>query len=416
MKLRWLLVLAFAGTHGVVLSGHAAEPLRLEEAVARSLSKSPSLAAEAAELRAAQARADRGGLAAAYVVGGGLENVGGTGVLSGVSSAETTVRLGRVIELGGKRAARQALGHASVALQRNLSDTARIEITSRATARFIKVVADQQRVAFAAERVKAAERTCREVATWVAAARNPESDLSAAEIAVAEAELALEHAEHELTSARMTLAASWGSLTPDFVSVAGDLSDLPAVEPFERLATRLPQTAAQRNQALKAEEITARRRVAVTSAAPDVDISIGVRRLEALNDQGLVMSVSVPLGSKPRASLAIAEADAQLDALQSRRDAQRAEDHQALFDRYQELVHARVEFDAISTRMLPKAESAYAFTQRGFNAGRFSFISLSQAQTTLFELRARRVEAAARYHTVLVEIERLTTVVLETQS
>jgi len=410
VNLRWLLVLAFAGTCGAVPSGHAAEPLRLEEAVARSLASNPSLAAEAAELRAVQARAEREGLPTPYVAGVDLENVAGTGALSGVRSAETTLRLGRVIELGGKRAARRALGAAEVARQHNVADTARLEISSRATARFIEVVADQQRLAFAREQVKLAERTRREVASWVAAARNPESDLRAAEIAVAEAELDREHAEHELASAKVTLAASWGAFEPDFISVEGNLRELPAVEPFAMLAARLPMTPAQRNALLEAEAIMARRRVAAASAKPDINVSLGVRRLQAFGDQGLVMSVSVPLGSKPRANLAIAEADAQLAALESRRDAQRYESHQALFETYQELVHARAEYEALQSRMLPKAEQAFAFTRRGFEAGRFSFISLAQAQRTLFELRERSVDAAARYHTRLVEVERLTAV------
>jgi len=272
------------------------------------------------------------------------------------------------------------------------------------------VVVDQQRLQFAREQVKLSERTRREVATWVAVARNPESDLRAAEIVVAEAELEREHAEHELASARMTLAASWGSFEPDFAAVVGDLLELPAVEPFEVLAARLPMTPVQRNALLESEAILAKRRVAVASARPDVTVSLGVRRLEALDDQGVVMSVSVPLGSRPRASLAIAEADAQLAALDARRDARRAESHQELFEKYQELIHARTEYTALRTRMLPKAEQALAFTRRGFEAGRFSFVSLAQAQRTLFDLRERSVEAAARYHILLVEIERLTTV------
>ena len=63
--------------------------------------------------------------------------------------------------------------------------------------------------------------------------------------------------------------------------------------------------------------------------------------------------------------------------------------------------------------MLPKAEQAVTFTRRGFEAGRFSFITLAQAQKTLFDLRARSVDTAARYHTLLVEVERLTAVAQE---
>jgi cobalt-zinc-cadmium efflux system outer membrane protein len=408
VNVRSLLVLALAGTWGVVPSGRAAEPLRLQEAVSRALASHPTLAAEAAQLRSVEARAQREGLSTPYVVSGDLENVAGTGALSGVESAETTLRLGRVIELGGKREARQSLGAAEVAQQRHVADTARLEIASRTTTRFIEVVADQRRVEFARERVKQAERTRREVANWVAAARNPESDLSAAEIAVAEAELELEHAQHELASARVTLASSWGLSQPDFETVTAELSDLPATEPFESLSSRLPMTTSQRAAQLEADLLQARRRVAVASGKPDISVAVGARRLEALGDQGLVMSVSVPLGSRSRSSLAVAEADAQLAALDARRDAQQSEAHQALFEKYQELVHTRTEYEAVRTKMLPKAEQALAFTRRGFEAGRFSFVSLAQAQKTVFDLRARSVDAAARYHTLLVEVDRLT--------
>ncbi len=408
MKLCHLLVLAFAGACGFVPLGHAAEPLRLEEAVARALASHPTVVAESAQLQAVQARAQREGLPTPYVVGGDLENIGGTGALSGVHAAETTLRVSRVIELGGKRTARQALGGAEVAQQQHHANVARVEIASRTTTRFIEVAADQRRLADAIERVKLAERTRREVATWVAASRNPESDLRAAEIAVAEAELEREHAEHELASARVTLAASWGALTPDFERVTGDLDTLPPVESFDALAARLPMGIEQRTATLEAETIAARRRTAVASAKPDLNVSLGVRRLEGLDEQGLVMSVSVPLGSRPRAAFSISEADAQLAALEARRDAQRIEQHQALFETYQELNHARTEFEMLRTRMLPKAEQALAFTRRGFDAGRFSFYQVAQAQNTLFSLRARAVEAAARYHTLLVEVERLT--------
>ena len=413
MKPSILLALAFAGVFGIAVAGHAAEPLRLDQAVSRSLAANPTLLAGVADVRAAKARADRDSLPAPYVIGGDVENVVGTGSVSGFTSAETTLRLGRVIELGGKRAARQAAGAAEVARQQNAADIARLEIAARTTARFIKVVADQQRLAFAREQVTLAEKTRREVAGWVRAARNPETDLHAAEIAVFDAELEREHAEHELASARVTLAASWGSPTPDFETVAGNLDELPTSAPLAVLAQRLPQSIAQHTSQLESQVIAARRNLAIAAAHPDVNVSVGVRRLEVLGDQGLVMSVSVPLGNKARSRLGIAEADAQLDAVQARRDAQRVESHQALYEKYQELVHARTEYDAVSIRMLPKAEQATAFSRRGFAAGRFSFTQLAQAQRTLVQLRERRVEAAARYHTLFADIERMTATATE---
>lgn len=167
MKLRSLLVLALAGAFGFPVSGNAAEPLRLAEALERALASHPLLAAEMAELHAAQARAGREALATPYIVGGEVENFVGTGALSGFKSAENTLRIGRVLELGGKRTARQALGTAQVDQQRNQAEATRIAVASRTAGRFIEVVADQHRLAYAQERVKQAERIRREVASWV---------------------------------------------------------------------------------------------------------------------------------------------------------------------------------------------------------------------------------------------------------
>ena len=414
MKSRCLLALALAGACGIALPGHAAEPLRLEDAIARAVAANPALAAESAELDGTRARARRDALPTPYVIGGDLENVAGSGSLSGVRSAETTLRVGRTIELGGKREARTLLGDTEVARRQHTANTVRLDIESRTRARYIEVLADQARLQAAREQVALAERTRREVAGWIAAARNPESDLRAAEIAVAEAELAREHAEHELASARLTLAASWGAFTPDFDQVGGDLTPLPPVEPFETLAARLPESSAQRAARLEADSIAARRRLAEASAKPDLQVSLGVRRLEALDDQGLVMSVSVPLGTRQRAGYSVAEADAELAALGARREADRIERHQQLFETYQELLHARTEYESLRTKMLPKAEQALAFTRRGFEAGRFSFVSVAQAQKTLFDLRRRSVDAAARYHTLLIEVQRLAAVAPET--
>ena len=413
MNLRYLLLLALAGICGAVPLGRAAEPLRLEEAVSRAIAANPALAAEAASIRATEARAGREGLGTPYVVGGDFENFAGTGALRGADAAETTLRIGRAIELGGKREARQSLGSAEVRRQQHVAEVARIDIASRTAARFVEVAADQQRLAVAIERVKQAERALGEVASWVAAARNPESDLRNAEIAVADAELEREHAEHELASARMTLAASWGALTPDFETVVADLRTLPEIPTFDVLAARLPMTLAERTALLETEEAQARRRIAEASAKPDINLSLGVRRLEALDDQGLVFSVSVPLGTKSRSRYAIAEADAQLSAIELQRQARRFEERQSLFAKYQELVHARTEYDAVQARMLPKSEQALAFTRRGFQAGRFSFIAFLQAQKTHADLQARSIEAAARYHVLLIDIERLTHVAAE---
>ncbi|MFO7326139.1 MAG: TolC family protein, partial [Pseudomonadota bacterium] len=81
---------------------HAAEPLRLEVAIERALAAHPALAAEAARLRAAEARAAHDSLPPPLVLGAQLEDVAGTGAVSGLDGAQATVQLERHPEaLGG---------------------------------------------------------------------------------------------------------------------------------------------------------------------------------------------------------------------------------------------------------------------------------------------------------------------------
>ena len=201
MKLRSLWALAIAGACGVAVPGHAAEVLRLEDAVARALGTHPSVQADAAQLEAVRSRAGREALPTPLVLGGELENVAGSGGLSGLDAAESTFRISKVLELGGKRAARQALGGAEVDAARSEADVTRIAIATLAAGRFVDVLAAQEHVEHAEERIKMAQAMRREVARWVAAARNPDSDLRAAEIALLDAELKREQALQALEGA-----------------------------------------------------------------------------------------------------------------------------------------------------------------------------------------------------------------------
>lgn len=408
MRLSYRFALALAGMLVLCPAWAAAQELHLEAAVEQALAGHPALRAQGAEVTAAERAADLQGLAPPLTVGGELENVAGSGPLSGTQSAETTLRLSRVIELGGKREARIAWGQADVARRRHGVELARIEVAAETTRRFVEVLADQTRVAIASEAVARAEQTVAQVDRWVTAGRSPDSEKNQAGIALGQARLTLEDAEHELLTARLALSALWGERVPDFVQAVGNLDTLPPVESLDALAARLPHSADQQTYGLDLASLEARQRAAATAARPDVSLSLGVRRLEAVDAQALVFGISVPLGNAPRSSLAGAQVQAQLDATQARREAAGHDAYQRLFALYQELQHARHVAETHRDSLIPQAEQALAVNQRGYDLGRFSFFVLIQSQQQLAQLRTARIEAAARYHALLVDIERLT--------
>jgi cobalt-zinc-cadmium efflux system outer membrane protein len=406
--------LALAGMCSVTQWSAAAEILNLDQAVARSLRESPLLMARLAAVDAVRARAGLEALPSPWFVAADIENVAGGGALSGTDSAELTFRVGKALELGGKRDARRVLGDARISSAEFEASAARQDLLATASARFIEVLADQARLQLANEVVTLAERTRDEVARFVESARSPESDLRLAEVALADAQLSREHAEHELASARVTLSATWGSWQPDFDSVSGDLAPLPHAPTLEELMARLTTSPDQRRRALDLRLADARRTLSRANARPDLTLSLGVRRFESLADHGLVLGASMPIGSLPRTRLAREEGDAELLAMRQQGRQSLADAHQLLFEQYQELIHARTEHETVSAIMVLKAEQAHRISQLGFERGRLPLFSLLQSQQRLFELRARGIDAAVRYHVYLAQLHRLTGISLDT--
>ncbi|WEN14896.1 TolC family protein [Rhodanobacter sp. AS-Z3] len=398
----------------LLLAGSFATPvaygqaLSLSQAVQRSLTTNAALRAANQTIIGTERRAELTGLAPAWTVGADIENAGGTGPYAGLQGSETTLRLGRVIELGGKLDARRAVGAAEVARSRLGLDQTRLTLATETTMRFVEVLADQARIEVAARDLALARELTATVAHWVTVGRSPESDLALMQIRQEQADIEVEHAEHELAAARVSLAALWGAEEADFAAASGDLFTLPAVPAFEQFVARLADNPAQRALVLDARTSQARERLASAMSRPDITAHVGVRRMGISHDTALIAGVTIPLGSARRSALSAAQAQAETNALQAQAEASATERRQQLFTVYQELLHARTAFEAHRDRMIPKAESALALTRKGFAAGRFSFVSLAQAQRTLLDLRTAQIDAALRYHTLLAEIERMT--------
>lgn len=402
--------MAVAGLLGLLANAAQAERISLDVAVQRTLDGHPSLRAEQARAESIRQQGLLDDQKPAPSVAAEFENLLGSGDVSGIRGAETTLRLSQVIELGGKREARRARTDRLSDIQQHAQALRRLDLALATTLRFIAVTQGQQALALAGQQWRLAQATERFVGDRVERGAAPESDLALARIARVRAEIDREHAEHELAAARFALASLWGQAEPAVFEAAGELFELPQAAEFDALARKLASSPESIAWTLEADRIDAERALATTAARPDLALSLGVRRLEAFDDQALVMSLSLPLGTRQRASLATARIDAERESLDARAEAALLEARQILFARYQELRHARTEFEALSLHMLPEAERGLESIRTGYEEARYSILQLSQAQALLIDLRKERLEAAARYHRLLAEIERSTAI------
>jgi cobalt-zinc-cadmium efflux system outer membrane protein len=388
-------------------SAKEGESLTLARAIELATTHGPMVAAIAAESESSESRSEAEALPPNVLIEGEFENFAGTGNASGTDLLESTVRLSRVVEFGNKAALRRGVGSAE--LDRLTADQTarRTELAAEVARRFIHVVSDQYLLA-TAQRATELARKARDVARGrVAAGASSPAALGRAEIALARAQIAQEHVEHELLSSRVKLSVLWGDTTAGFGEASGNLFELMPLEPFESYQKRLGASPELLRFASEVQMQEARIRLAHAQRAPDVSISAGVRRLETFDDQALVASFSVPLGTRRRAELQERAARADRIRIDMDRQSRRLELHATLFDLYQEVLHARTEATSLHEGVRPRAEEMLATTNEGYRAGRFSLLELADAQLQLIEVEREAINAATQFHTLIIEIQRV---------
>jgi cobalt-zinc-cadmium efflux system outer membrane protein len=386
-----------------------AADVSLADAMRRALERHPALEVQRQRIAAAQADERLRALAPGWAATFDLENVAGSGDLQGFDAAETTLGLERRIELGDKRAARVAAGAAATSVETLAVERVRADLRRQVRQRYADVV-ERQVLLRASEADRERADALRErVAAWVDAGRSAESERDLAEIATLRAALAVDDARHELDRARIGLSALWGEPRVDVVAVETGFEDLPSAPARPAAPSALADSLEQRSLALEAAALAAEGREARAEARPDLQLSAGVRRLEATEDHGLVFGLAVPLGTATRSGLRAERLAAQVAGVRTRAKAEQLAAYERLFALGEELEHARHVFETHRDALIPRADAVLAFATRAYERGRASFQSVNLAAAERAALRREQVAAAGRYHRLLADLERLTT-------
>lgn len=363
-----------------------AEPVTLAQALDRAQAGSPLITAAEADVRAAEGRARQAGLLPNPEIDLATENVGGTGSLTGVQAAETTLSVGQRFELGGKRSARMDAAQAEVEMARLRLRIARADLAKEVREAFAQAVAARRRVDSAKNQFVRAESLQKIAVTLVEAGREPPLRALRARTAMLEAVGRVRAAEADYAAAQRALAALWGGSETLPEPVAGeDVPPAPLADPTAVLDIQLAE-------AEVAAAIAAERRERSLSRA-DVTVSVGGRRLAASDETAMVVGLSMPLGLFDRNQGNIAAANAQRTGAEARRNAalaaalRRTRDATAAF----QTAEARLEF--LEKRAEPEALEAVRIAREGFAAGRFTLLDVLDAEAALNNLQSDLISA-----------------------
>jgi cobalt-zinc-cadmium efflux system outer membrane protein len=388
------------------LPGNGA-PLTLQDAVARTLQFNPDLQVFGYELTAQDGRTRQAGAAPNPELVIDVEDALGTGSRSGFSGAQTTISLRQVLERGALMRRVAVASEGRNLLEAELAEK-RLDAASEAARRFIQVLSDQARLQLTHEATVLAEKTLEAASLRVQAAKVPEAERARAEAALARTRLEHEDVVHELLTSRRQLAVLWGDTDAAFGEAQGQLSQLPALSPYESLSARIRSNPSLLKFSSEARLREAEVKLAEQRRKPAWTVTAGLRRFEDGDDFAAVVGLSIPLPFHDRGEGDIATALAMLEQVDASRSATEMRVLTQLFELFQELQHARHAADTLDSEVLPRVQSALKQTEYAYERGRYSYLELVAAQRELLEVKRARIQAAVDAFGYATEIDRLT--------
>ena len=384
----------------------------LRDAVVLALMQNPGLAAFAWETRAREARVLQAGRLPNPALGLQLEDFGarplaGGGINEPVQG-QATIQLSQLIELGGKRAARQELAARDQELAAWDYETARIDVLTAVSQAVTDVLVAQEAVALTARTTHVVEQVQQSVGARVEAGVVSPIEETRATVALASAQVDAAQAHRALEASRVRLALLWGSETALFTEVAGELrAEPPPLPALTQLIARLEQSPDLARWAAEISQREAALAVQRSKGVPDVTVTAGYRRFTAVDSNAIVVGASIPLPWFDRNRDGIEEARTRLAKGHEERRAVHARVVAALAQAYAAVASAHDEQAILRTTALPGSQQAFDAVTEGYRLGRFGLLDVLDAQRTLMSTGRQYLRALSSYHTAVADVERL---------
>ncbi len=402
------------------LTGHAySQTLTMRDALGRALVANPRLTAAERDVGIATGLKVQAGALPNPNLSFELDNALGSGPFKGLQSAETTLQLSQLVELGGKREARLAAGDAGIGTAVWQRRATRLEVLSETATAFIAVVSAQRRIQIFDEQISSLEQLIPLLQKRVQEGASSPAETLRAQVAADLFRVDRERAKTQLATARRDLAILMGDSIPRFGAAAGRLAVIGQPPPFRSVV----QAIEANPQLMRWTAVTAQRNADLILARlkriPDVQISAGWRHFQETvefsggqpfqftNDNAVRLGVSVPLPVFDQNTGNIIAAE---DAL-AKTGAERAINKLVLISvagrAYDAVNGSLAELKLLRTSVIPNARSALETIQSGYLQGRFTLLELLDVRGSVLQALLREQEALQNFHVAVATIEGL---------
>lgn len=385
----------------------ASRPISLAQALQRALAANPRLTSAERDIGIATGLKIQAGALPNPDLSFELDRALGSGPYTGVRSAETTLQLSQLVELGGKREARLAAGAAGVGTAVWQRRATELEVLSETAIAFIIVVGAQRRIEIFNEQISTLDQLIPLLQKRVQEGASSPAETLRAQVAADLFRVERERAKTQLATARRDLAILMGESSPRFGEALGRLASVGQPAPFRSILQAIDANP----QLMRWTAVTAQRNAELILARlkpiPDLHLSAGWRNFQDTNDNAVRLGLSIPLPVFDQNSGNIMAAQEML----AKTGAERAINKLVLISiagrAYDALNGALAELKLLRTTIIPNARSAAETIQSGYTQGRFTLLELLDIRGSVLQALLREQEALQNFHVAIATIEGL---------
>lgn len=361
-------------------------PLTLEQAVAKALAANPTLRAAALDVAIAEGTRRQAGF---------FPNPEVSFVREGTQrgTRTQTVQLSQVLELGGKRSARINLAERERSLAAGNLSVARSDLRADVTAAYFDALSAQERAQIAQASLDVASKAAFAAERRVAAGRVSPVEQDRSAVALSTSRLELAQAQSEVSIAMLTLAAYWGETVAVSRPLAPPDLDLAPAPSLTELQQRLDASPQLRRSRLQVEREEAQVGLDRSQRMPDVTLMVGRKKDDEIGHAQTVLGVSLPIPLFNRNQGSLQASLSRAEKARTELEASRLRLHQSLTTAYQRAQLSREQVRSMREDILPRAQRVFDAAVTGFEAGKFSFLDVLDAQRTLLQIRTQYIQA-----------------------
>lgn len=321
------------------------------------------------------------------------------------NTQQITLQFNQEIELGNKRESRLALADILHTKATAELDALKATIHANTVNAFYEVLVAQERLALSKSSFEVANAAVNAATKRVNAGKSSPVEETKSNIAASSAKIELNQSNSQLNSARKRLSALWGNPSPVFEQAYGDVENIPLVPSFENLLALLENAPAIVIANLEVSARGGSIKLARSQSTPNITISAGIVHNQELGLNQAILGLSVPIPLFDRNQGNVQEAVSLQYKAQDELIALKTQLATKLAGEHERLSVARLSAISLREEILPGAQNAFEAANKGFNAGKFNFLDVLDAQRTLFQAKSQYIQVLLDAHQAIAEIE-----------